>query len=69
MKTIISIIISFILVTPALADHLCGCTRETEDPICKAYYEVLDIGLKVKVTCEKKEKKDGKHERVIIRVS
>ncbi len=73
MKPLMSMITFFILVSPVFADDPCACTRETEDRVCKAYYELLDIGfegMKVKVTCEPKEKKDnGKHERISIRIN
>jgi len=38
--------------------ELCGCTRESKDSVCKAYYELKDAGLDVKVVCREK----GDHE-------
>jgi len=52
----ILILICLLLISSAAyAEDLCGCTRESKDPVCVAYYELLDEGFDVRVTCEKKE--------------
>lgn len=54
----------FVLSTPAFADDLCGCTKLSEDPVCKAYFELKELfqgeeGVGVKLTCEKIVIKEG----------
>lgn len=57
ITTAIFLAIVFLMTVVAFADDVCGCTRESEDPICIAYYELKDQGFDVRVTCEKKEEK------------
>ena len=54
MKTLFLIVL-LLSSSAAYAEDLCGCTRKSKDPVCVAYYELLDEGFDVRVTCEKKE--------------
>lgn len=53
------IVVILLLANPVFADEKCECKRTDTDKICKAYFELKDLGIEgmdVKLVC--KERRD-----------
>lgn len=58
MRVIIILIMLFATPVNAMEDK-CVCSRESTDPVCVAYYELLDAdieGMSVKLVCKEVDK-------------
>ncbi len=58
VSAFIMAVIGLLIAVSAHADQ-CGCTRESKEEVCIAYYELADQDFDVRVTCEDEPKYKG----------